>query len=65
MSMCLRQWPSGSRAFLHLTHLFFWCLAHDKMLTDENLCSCDCALASICNLCFQSDETSEHLFICC
>jgi len=41
------------------SHSFiFWRLAHGKMPTNENLRSCGCVMASIFNLCLQSDETS-------
>jgi len=35
------------------------------MPTDDNLCSRGCAIVSMCSLCLQSVETSDHLFFHC
>jgi len=48
------------------SHSFiYWRLHHRKMPTDDNLRSRGCTVVSICNLCLQTDETSEHLFLRC
>jgi ribonuclease HI len=43
----------------------YWRLHHGKMPTDENLRSRGCYMVSICNLCLNAEESSEHLFLRC
>ncbi|XP_024630075.1 uncharacterized protein [Medicago truncatula] len=43
----------------------FWRLMHGKMPTDENLRTKGCVIVSVCCFCFNSIETSHHLFLHC
>ena len=48
------------------SHSFiYWRLHHGKMPTDDNLRSRGCIVVSVYNLCLNTDESSEHLFLRC
>ena len=42
-----------------------WRLLHNKLSTNENLRSRGCTMVSVCVLCFDSEESSSHLFLTC
>jgi hypothetical protein len=51
----------------HITlHSFiYWRLMHHKLPTDDNSRSHGCMFVSICMLCYNTDETSSHLYLSC
>lgn len=42
-----------------------WRILHNKLPTDDNICSRGCVLVSMCNLCGGAAETADHLFANC
>lgn len=63
----VRTWAASIwRDAVPPSHSFiFWRLVHRKMPTDENLRSRGCIVVSVCSLCLETAETSEHLFLSC
>jgi len=45
--------------------VFVWRLMHQKVPTDENLKLRGCQSPSMCNLCFNNEESSFHTFFAC
>jgi ribonuclease HI len=60
-------WPSLIwRPCIPPSHAFiYWRCFHGKMPTDDNLKTRGCVMASVCNFCMNSEESSDHLFLRC
>ncbi|XP_019425130.1 PREDICTED: uncharacterized protein LOC109334011 [Lupinus angustifolius] len=62
MHWCNLIW---SREIPPSKYFITWRLMHQKMPTDDNLMKRGCDMASISNLCYDSWEDANHLFLTC
>lgn len=60
-------WPCliWSKAVPPTKAFLTWRIMHHKAPTDENMLKRGCGIVSVCNLCWNNSESSEHLFIQC
>jgi hypothetical protein len=71
--LCQLMLPPKSRYWTNIWHLdgipkiniFYWTLAHGKIITGENLCKRGIHSPTRCVLCCSDRESSSHLFLEC